>query len=131
MQKKNVQKKSEKKEKSGSGVIPTLQQKCSLVNFQQIVKMVKPKAKIEVWDVIRKTSFWPMISPIYHSKVQENHFTKHERDLEIILQYYDVEKRKFFFGDKEMEIMGEDREDIWAAKFRRSDKQCGKKYEQG
>ncbi|XP_004304377.1 PREDICTED: uncharacterized protein LOC101294578 [Fragaria vesca subsp. vesca] len=106
MQKKNVQKKSEKKEKSGSGVIPTLQQKCSFVNFQQIVKMVKSKAKIEVWDVLRKISFWPMISPIYHSKVQENHFTKNERDLEIILQYYDVEKRKFFFGNKEMEIMG-------------------------
>ncbi|KAL6228563.1 hypothetical protein ACLB2K_002511 [Fragaria x ananassa] len=75
--------------------------------------------------------FLAMISPIYHSKVQENHFTKNERDLKIILQYYDVEKRKFFFGDKEMEVMGEDREDIWAAKFRRSDKQCGKKYEQG
>nr|XP_011462202.1 PREDICTED: uncharacterized protein LOC101307386 [Fragaria vesca subsp. vesca] len=75
--------------------------------------MVKPKAKIEVWDVLRKTSFWPMISPIYHSKVQENHFTKNERDLEIILQYYDVEKRKLFFGDKEMEIMGEDIERIF------------------
>ncbi|KAL6220305.1 hypothetical protein ACLB2K_008061 [Fragaria x ananassa] len=106
-------KKSEKKEKSRSEVIPTFQQKCSLVNFQQIVKMVKPKAKIEVWDVLRKNSFWPMISSIYHSKVQENHFTKHERDLEIILQYYDVEKRKFFFGDKEMEIMMEDIERIF------------------
>ena len=54
-----------------------------------------------------------MISPIYHSKVQENHFTKNERDLEIILQYYDVEKRKFFFEDKEMEIMVEDIERIF------------------
>ena len=75
--------------------------------------------------------FRPMISLIYHSKVQENHFTKHERDLEIILQYYDVEKRKFFFEDKEMEIMVEDIERIFGLPNSGEviKKKCGKKYE--